>query len=172
MIKLLSEKLHETLNDQMNFEFFSAHAYLAMAAYCSDEGLDGFANFFLVQADEERFHAMKFYKFVNSLGKRAIIKGFDSPNNEFTSLLDVFEKALVQEKEVTKRIYHLSDIAMDDREHATISFLKWFIEEQVEEEDMFNSIIQKLKRIQNDSNAIFMLDTEFLKRTFTPEAEN
>jgi ferritin len=170
-MSMLTEKLHETLNDQMNYEFYSAHAYLAMAAYCSDEGLDGFANFFLVQADEERFHAMKFYNFINSLGKKATIKGFDSPNNEFTSLLDVFEKALSQEKEVTKRIYHLSDIAMDDREHATISFLKWFIEEQVEEEDLFDSIIQKLKRIQNDSNAIFMLDNDFANRTFSPEAK-
>lgn len=169
-MNMLTEKLHETLNDQMNYEFFSAHAYLAMAAYCSDEGLDGFSNFYLVQAEEERFHAMKFYNFINALGKRAVIKGFDSPNNDFSSLLDVFEKALTQEKEVTKRIYHLSDIAMDEREHATISFLKWFIEEQVEEEDMFDSIIQKLKRIQNDSNAIFMLDTEFSKRSFTPSA--
>ncbi|MBM7659666.1 ferritin [Bacillus mesophilus] len=168
---MLSEKLHTTLNEQMNYEFYSAHAYLAMAAYCSDEGLDGFANFFLVQAEEERFHAMKFYNFINALGKRATIKGFDSPNNSFNSLLDVFEKALKQEKEVTNRIYHLSDIALDEREHATINFLKWFIEEQVEEEDLFDSIIQKLKRIHDDSNAIFMLDTEFSKRTFTAEAE-
>jgi ferritin len=168
---MLSEKLHKTLNEQMNYEFYSAHAYLAMAAYCSDEGLDGFANFFLVQADEERFHAMKFYNFINALGKRATIKGFDSPNNNFSSLLDVYEKALKQEKEVTNRIYHLSDIALDEREHATIMFLKWFIEEQVEEEDLFDSIIQKLKRIQDDSNAIFMLDTEFSKRTFTTGAE-
>lgn len=169
MTKLLSEKLLQSLNEQMNFEFFSAHAYMAMAAYCSSEGLDGFANFFLVQAEEERFHAMKFYNFINALGERAIITGFQSPNNEFTSVLDCFEKALAQEKEVTKRIYKLSDIAWDEREHATINFLKWFIDEQVEEEDMFDSIIQKLKRIQNDNNALFMLDNEFAKRTFTPE---
>ncbi|HZG61383.1 MAG TPA: ferritin [Anoxybacillus sp.] len=166
---MLSEKLLQSLNEQMNFEFFSAHSYMAMAAYCSSEGLDGFANFFLVQAEEERFHAMKFYNFINALGERAIITGFQSPNNEFTSVLDCFEKALAQEKEVTKRIYKLSDIAWDEREHATINFLKWFIDEQVEEEDMFDSIIQKLKRIQNDNNALSMLDNEFAKRTFTPE---
>ena len=166
---VLSDKLLKSLNEQMNYEFYSAHSYMAMAAYCSSESLDGFANFFLVQAEEERFHAMKFYNFINALGERAIITGFDSPNNEFTSILDCFEKALTQEKEVTKRIYQLSDIAWDEREHATINFLKWFIDEQVEEEDMFDSIIQKLKRIQNDNNALFMLDTEFSKRTFTPE---
>ncbi|ERN52564.1 ferritin [Alkalihalophilus pseudofirmus] len=165
---MLNDKLLEALNEQMNFEFYSAHTYMAMAAYCSAEGIDGFANFFLVQAEEERFHAMKFYNFINTLGERAVISGFEAPNNEFHSILDVFEKALTQEKVVTKRIYHLSDLAWDVREHATINFLKWFIEEQVEEEDMFDSIIQKLKRIDNDSNAFFMMDNEFAKRTFTP----
>ncbi|OLS35474.1 ferritin [Alkalihalophilus pseudofirmus] len=165
---MLNDKLLEALNEQMNFEFYSAHTYMAMAAYCSAEGIDGFANFFLVQAEEERFHAMKFYNFINTLGERAVISGFETPNNEFRSILDVFEKALTQEKVVTKRIYHLSDLAWDVREHATINFLKWFIEEQVEEEDMFDSIIQKLKRIDNDSNAFFMMDNEFAKRTFTP----
>ncbi|WP_332634184.1 ferritin [Halalkalibacter flavus] len=168
---MLNEKLKKALNDQMNFEFYAAHSYLAMAAYCSDESLDGFANFFLVQAEEERFHAMKFYNFINSLGERATIQSLPEPNNTFTSVLDAFEKALEQEKEVTKKIYHLSDLALDDREHATMTFLKWFIEEQVEEEDLFDSIIQKLKRIDDDSNAFFMLDDEFSKRTFTPEAE-
>lgn len=167
----MSEKLHKGLNDQMNYEFYSAHAYMAIAAYCSSESLDGFANFFLVQAEEERFHAMKLYNFINAMGERAIIDGFEAPNNEFSSVLDGFKKALLQEKEVTKRIYKLSDIALDEREHATINFLKWFIDEQVEEEDMFDSIIQKLKRIENDSNAFFMLDNEFAKRAFTPVAE-
>ncbi|MFC0470546.1 ferritin [Halalkalibacter kiskunsagensis] len=168
---MVKEKLLRALNEQMNFEFYAAHSYLAMAAYCSAESLDGFANFFLVQAEEERFHAMKFYNFINALGERATIKSLCEPNNSFTSVLNAFEKALEQEKEVTKRIYHLSDLALDDREHATMSFLKWFIEEQVEEEDLFDSIIQKLKRIENDSNAFFMLDEEFAKRSFTPEGE-
>ncbi|WP_214482056.1 ferritin [Bacillus sp. SM2101] len=168
---MISKKLLEGLNEQMNFEFYSAHAYMAMAAYCSSESFDGFANFFLVQAEEERFHAMKFYNFINALGERATIIGFPEPNNEFSSLLDAYEKALSHEKEVTKRIYQLSDIALDEREHATINFLKWFIEEQVEEEDLFDSIIQKLKRIENDSNAIFMLDNEFAGRSFSPESE-
>ncbi|MCM3712516.1 ferritin [Halalkalibacter oceani] len=164
---MLNDKLLTALNDQMNYEFYAAHSYLAMAAYCSDESLDGFANFFLVQAEEERFHAMKFYNFINVLGERAVIQALPAPNNEFSSVLDAFEKSLAQEKEVTKKIYHLSDLAWDAREHATINFLKWFIEEQVEEEDLFDSIIQKLKRIDDDSNAFFMLDNEFSKRSFT-----
>ncbi|WP_100374500.1 ferritin [Bacillus sp. FJAT-45037] len=167
---MINDKLLTALNDQMNYEFYSAHTYMAMAAYCSSESLDGFANFFLVQAEEERFHAMKCYNFINAVGKRATVAGFETPNNSFSSVLDVFEKALLQEKEVTKRIYHLSDLALDAREHATINFLKWFIEEQVEEEDLFDGIIHKLKRIDDDSNAFYMIDEEFSKRSFTPPA--
>ncbi|WP_062051855.1 ferritin [Bacillus sp. JCM 19034] len=168
---MLDKQLTKALNDQMNYELYAAHSYVAMAAYCSSESLDGFANFFLVQAEEERFHAMKFYNFINALGERATIQALPEPRNSFSSVQDAFEQALVQEKDVTKKIYHLSDLALDRREHATISFLKWFIEEQVEEEDMFDSIIQKLKRIDNDSNAFIMLDEEFSKRSFTAEAE-
>ncbi len=167
---MLSEKLHKSLNSQMNYEFYSAHTYLAMAAYCTDESYDGFANFFLVQAEEERFHAMKFYTYLSNLGYRATIEGFSNPGNDLASVLDTFEKALQHEKEVTRRIYELSDIAFEEREHATIAFLKWFIDEQVQEEATFDTLISKISRIKNDSNAIFMLDAELANRTFTPLA--
>lgn len=166
---MLSEQLHQQLNEQMNYEFYSSNVYLAMAAYCSHESLDGFANFFIVQSDEERFHALKIYHFLNSLGKRASISAYQAPHNDFDSVLACFEQGLSHEKEVTKRIYTLSDLALNEREHATIHFLKWFIDEQVEEEDTFDTIIQKLKRIENDSNAFFMMDAEFAERTFTPD---
>lgn len=168
---MMNETLHKALNDQMNFEFYSSQVYLAMAAYLSAESLDGFANFFIVQAEEEKFHAMKIYAFLNNRGKRATVSGMETPKNEYHSVLEVFEEGYKHEVEVTKRFYHLSDIAMNDREHATIQFLKWFIDEQVEEESMFDSIIQKLKRIDKDSNAFFMMDAEFAKRSFTPPAE-
>jgi ferritin len=167
---LLNDSLSQALNDQMNFEFYSSHVYLAMAAYCSAESLDGFANFYIVQAEEERFHAMKIYKFLNDRGRRAVLFGMNDPKNDYVSMLDVFERAYEHEQIVTKRIYDLSDIAMNEREHATIQFLKWFIDEQVEEEAMFDTIINKLKRIDKDSNAFFMMDTEFSQRVFTPPA--
>ena len=165
---MMNVTLSEAVNDQLNFELYSAHVYLAIAAYCSAESLDGFANFFIVQAEEERFHAMKMYKYLNDRGKRVKLIGMGTPNNDYSSVLEAFEHAYHHEQEVTKRIYHLSDLAMNDREHATIQFLKWFIDEQVEEESMFDSIINKLKRIDKDSNAFFMLDTEFAARTFVP----
>lgn len=164
---MLSKKLTDALNEQMNYEFYSAHVYLATAAYCSAKSLDGFANFFLVQAEEERYHAMKFYNFINDMGERASISAMDQPANTFTDMLDAFEHSLSHEKEVTGRIYHLADLAMDEREHATLTFLNWFIDEQVEEEASFDTLIQRLKRIQHDSHAFEMLDIELSKRTFT-----
>lgn len=168
---MLSEKLHAALNAQMNYEFYSAHAYLAMAAYCTDESYDGFANFFLVQSEEERFHAMKFYNYLSDMGYPATIEGFSNPGNDFASVLDAFEQALKHEKKVTRRIYELSDIALEEREHATMAFLKWFIDEQVEEEATFNTLIAKISRIKNDLSAVFMLDAELANRTFTPPVE-
>ncbi|WP_340023366.1 ferritin [Paenibacillus sp. FSL K6-1096] len=167
----MKDQLMNTLNEQMNFEFYSAHVYLAMAAYCSGESLDGFANFFLVQAEEERFHAMKIYKFLNDRDYRATLAALPEPNNEYSSMLDAFEHAYAHEQQNTKKFYHLADLALDAREHATIYFLKWFIDEQVEEEALFSNIIAKLKRIETDSNAFYMLDAEFAARSFTPPAE-
>ena len=167
----MKDELAKALNEQMNFEFYSAHVYLAMAAYCSDDNLDGFANFFIVQAEEERFHAMKIYKFLNDRGRRATLMALGEPNNDYKSVLDAFEQGYAHEMENTRRFYNLSDLAINDREHATINFLKWFIDEQVEEEALFDGIINKLKRIDKDSNAFYMLDSEFAARTFTPPAE-
>lgn len=162
---MMSKKLAEGLNEQMNNEFHAAHVYLATAAYCSNESFDGFADFYLAQAEEEREHAMKFYNFIVDMGQEASIQALPEPNNEFTSILDTFEKSLEHEKHVTKQIYTLADMALDEREHATMTFLNWFIDEQVEEEASFDGIIQKIKRIENDSNAFYMLENELAKRS-------
>ena len=165
---MLSERLLEELNQQITYEFDSAHIYLAMAAHCASEDLDGFANFFIVQAEEERFHAMKFFNFVNDMGGRVKLGGMQMPKQEYASMLDVFQHALKHEEFVTSRIYLLSDIAMEEKEHATASLLKWFIDEQVEEESTMGKIIKKLQRIGNDSHGLYMLDGELAARTFTP----
>lgn len=165
---MLSEKLVELINKQINYEFFSEHAYLAMSAYCADQDLDGFANFFRVQAEEERFHAMKLFDYVIDMNARVIIKNNPEPRNDFESILEVFKSALEHERSNTRNIYEIADAATDERNHATISFLKWFIDEQVEEESLMNSLIKKLERIGNDSAALYMLDTELAARTFTP----
>ncbi|MCJ7688262.1 MAG: ferritin [Clostridiaceae bacterium] len=165
---MISERLLRELNNQINFEFYSTHIYLAMAAYCAAEDFDGFANFFKVQAEEEKFHAMKFYNYVNEMNGRVLLEGMPTPQNEFKSFLNVFEVALAHEKIVTSRIYNLTDIATEEREHATISLLKWFVDEQVEEESNFTAIIKKLTRIKDDPASLYMLDTELAARVFVP----
>ncbi|SDK13593.1 ferritin [Natronincola ferrireducens] len=168
---MLSEKLAKEFNDQFKYEAASANYYLAMAAYCKDLDLEGFANFFIVQAEEERFHAMKFFDFINELGNRVIVQGFEDPKNDFSSLEEVFTDALNHEKFVTSRINLLMDIAIQEKNYAAVSFLNWFIDEQVEEEAMMTTIINKIKRIGENSHAIYMLDNELAQRTFTPPAE-
>ncbi len=166
---MLSEKLLEELNLQIKHELYSAHYYLAMAAYCEGEDLSGFSNFFLEQAKEEKFHAMKFFDFVNEMDGRVKILGLEEPENDFGSPLEVFKAALEHEKFVTGRIYELMDIAMEEKEHATISFLKWFIDEQIEEENMMKDIIASLERVQEKAEGLYMIDKELGQRVFSPE---
>lgn len=168
---MLSENLLKELNEQITYEFYSSHLYLSMAAYCYAQDLDGFANFFIVQAEEEKFHAMKFFNFINDMDGKITMQGLDNPTESYSAILEVFEKSYKHEKFVTSRIYKLMDIAMADHEHATVSFLKWFIDEQIEEENTFKTLIQKLKRAGSDQNMIYMLDTEAFQRVFTPPAQ-
>lgn len=165
---MLSDKLFKALNDQVNFELYSEYVYLAMSAYCESQDLKGFANFFKVQAQEERFHAMKFFDYIYQMGGRVILHAIPEPANEYEDILSVFNAGYHHEHEVTKRIYNLADIATEEREHATMSLLKWFIDEQVEEEDTFNTLIKRLQRIGGNSAAFFMLDDELAMRVFTP----
>jgi ferritin len=167
---MLSERLLTALNDQVNFEFYSEYSYIAMAAYCEAQDMPGFANFFKVQAQEERFHAMKFYDYIYQMNGNVTLNSLEKPEGEFSDVLDVFRHGFTHEKEVTKRIYNLMDIATDEREHATISLLKWFIDEQVEEENTFNTIIKRLQRIIDSPAALYLLDEELAARTFTPPA--
>lgn len=165
---MISDKLFSALNDQVNYEFYSAQIYLAMQAYCASEDLNGFANFFKVQVEEERFHASKFFDYIIDMNGKVIITGFENPDTDFNSMLTVFKNTLEHEQIVTKRIYNLMDIATEEKEHATISFLKWFIDEQIEEEKTDNSIIKRLARIGEDKAALYMLDAELMLRVFTP----
>lgn len=167
---MLSDRLLAELNEQIMHEFFSAQYYIAMAGYCADQDLNGFENFFLAQEQEERFHAMKIYNFINERSARVDIKGFEDPKNDFESIEEVFEEALGHEKFVTSRFYKMMDIAIEEKEHITISFLKWFLDEQVEEEDMMSSILAKVRRFGEHGAGIMMLDKELAQRVFTPPA--
>ncbi|WP_088007434.1 ferritin [Indiicoccus explosivorum] len=161
---MLPENLTQALNDQFNNELQAAHAYKAMAAYFSEKGYHGFANFFLVQSQEEHEHAMKFYEFLVTMAEKPQMQALNEPKNSFANSMEVMESALSQEKDVTKRIYDLVGIADETHEHATLSFLDWFIEEQMEEEKMFRDIIARLKGIQEGGEYFLKMDDEFAAR--------
>ncbi len=168
---MLSEKLLSKMNEQITHEFFSAHYYLAMAAYFTKEDLDGFANFFIVQAEEERSHAMKFFNFINDQGEEAVITGFKDPKIDFKSAEEIFTLALEHEKLVSSLINELMALAQEEKHYPSISFLQWFIDEQVEEEANMSKLLSKVKRVGEKGHGILMLDKEMASRTFTPEAE-
>lgn len=169
---MLSTTLANALNKQVNNEFDAAHAYVAMAAYCDYHSYQGFSNFYLQQAEEERFHAMKIFNYLNDRGVQVKITSTSAPKTDFNSILDTFETALRQEKAVTNNFYKLTDLALAEKEHATISFLNWFLDEQVEEESTFDTHIDYLKRFKEDKNALYLYEKELGKRDFSANVED
>lgn len=167
----LSAKLAEAINEQINKEIFSEYYYLSMAAYFESENLPGFANFFIVQAEEERFHAMKFFHYLNERGARVILKAIDQPKTEFNSALEVFELAYEHETFVSDSINKLMDVAISENDHAAKGFIQWYVDEQVEEEASMDDYVNRLKRIGDHNYGVFMLDKELAGRTFTPPAK-
>ncbi|MGL4624286.1 MAG: ferritin [Culicoidibacterales bacterium] len=163
----LSPAVATALNVQMNYEFESAHVYLAMAAYASELGLDGFVNFFQVQYQEEVAHAQKFFQYINDRNGRVEIQGFTTPQKEFSSILEAFEVALHHEEGVSSRIHEIVKQAHAETDYFTVSFLEWFIKEQVEEESNFHNLISKIKLLQ-DGAGLYLLDQELQTRTFKP----
>ncbi|MBS3742236.1 MAG: ferritin [Candidatus Cloacimonetes bacterium] len=168
---MISKNLEKAINEQINKELYSEYLYMAMAAYLDANDLDGFAHFFKMQGDEERFHAMKLYNFLDERGGRIILKAIEKPDHEFDSVIDIFEKAYKHEQYVTKLINNLMDLAIKENDHATKSMLDWFVDEQVEEEASMEHLLNKLKMIGGKGNGMLMLDKELGTRTFTPEEE-
>lgn len=167
---MLSEKLEAALNDQMNWEIYSAHIYLSMSAHFAQEGLGGISKWMYAQYQEEMFHAMKFFDYINEAGGHAKLGTIDAPPVSWESPLAAFENALEHEQGVTARINDIANLAMDERNHAVGIFLQWFIAEQVEEEDSVGDIVGKLKLV-GDGGGLFMLDRDLGVRVFTAPAK-
>ncbi len=167
---MLSAKLEDALNAQMNWEIYSAHIYLSMASHFSKEGMTGFSAWMYAQYQEEMFHAMRFFNYINEAGGQAKLGNIEAPQHSWESPLAAFEDALEHEKGVTARINDLANLAMDERNHAVGIFLQWFISEQVEEEDTVSDAVGKLKMV-GDGGGLFMLDRDLGTRVFTPPTD-
>ncbi|KMT22301.1 ferritin [Clostridium cylindrosporum] len=164
---MLKEHLLKKLNEQVNFEFYSSYTYLAMASYAESMDLSGIANFFRIQAQEELFHAMKLYDYIFQKGGTVELDTIEKPDSNYNGIVDLFKKGYEHEQLVTSRIYSLVDIATEEKEHATLSLLRWFVDEQVEEENNFNTLLKKISKSVDNPAALYMLDTELAARVFT-----
>jgi len=168
---MLSEKMENALNGQLNAEMYSGYMYLSMNAYFKSINLDGFANWMHYQAQEELTHAMKFYDFIISRGGRVKLAEIDAPPNTWDSPLAVFEATLEHEQKVTGLINDLVEMALAEHDHASNIFLQWFVSEQVEEEENVGGVLEQLKLMGEAKGGLFMMDRELAKRSAGGGAE-
>jgi len=161
---MISDELTDQLNQQIKEELQSEFYYLGMAAYFRGEDWEGFAHFMEVQAEEEHEHAMKFYQFLDEVGKTIVIPEVEKPSISYESIEDVFETALKQEQHITQRVHQLVELAREQNDYEAESILQWFVDEQVEEENLMDNILQKVRRAGDDTAALLILDEEFGNR--------
>ncbi len=167
---MIGKKMVDALNEQVNAEMYSAYLYLSMESYFKSLNLNGFANWMRVQTQEEMMHAMKIYDFINERDGRVTLKPIEGPPTNWESPLAVFEAVYAHEQKVTGLINKLVDLAIEEKDHATNTFLQWFVNEQVEEESSADEKVQQLKMMEKAPGGMFMLDRELGQRVFTPPA--
>ncbi|MCP4640541.1 MAG: ferritin [bacterium] len=161
---MISKKMEKALNKQLNLELYSAYIYAAMAADFESKSLDGMSHWMEMQVQEETAHATKFYKYIMEAGGKIALEAIDKPQASYATPLKAFETALKHERVVSKSINKLVDVAKAESDHATDTFLQWFVSEQVEEESNADAIIQKLKMIGDAGHGVFMMDRELQQR--------
>jgi ferritin len=161
---LLDKTVQDAMNDQIKNELYSAYQYLAMSAYCESMNLPGFAHWMRVQFQEEMEHALKFYDFIQARRGRVLLQAVEQPVNDFHSPLEAFEQALEHEQKVTSQINDLYELAVSENDYASQTFLQWFVTEQVEEEKNVGDVVETLKMVGDQSEALFLLDRELSKR--------
>jgi ferritin len=161
---MADKKLNKDINEQIKHELDSSYLYLSMASYCESINLNGFASWMKSQSTEEYEHAMKFYNFLQERGADVEFLQIDKPPKSFGAPLELFKKALKNEQKVTKLIHNLYETALEEKDYPAQVMLHWFIEEQVEEEDMVTGIIEKLKMAGDQGAALLMMDRHLAQR--------
>ena len=165
---MISEKMQNAFNEQINKEFYSEFLYLAMKSYFANLNLQGFVNWFDVQVQEERAHAFGMYDYVLERGGNVELYTIDKPEIEGNDIISIFEQVLKHEQYVTSRINYLADVADEVKDRAAMSFIDWYIKEQVEEEASVEKILKTLRLIKDDKKALLMLDKDLAARVFNP----
>jgi ferritin len=167
---MLSKKVEDTLNKQIKIEGESSQIYLAMACWAEFKGLEGVSNFMYEQSNEEREHMLKLVKFVNERGGHAKISELQEPNKTFNSFQEMFEKLLKHELFVSQSINELVHITLEEKDYATHNFLQWYVSEQIEEEAVARSILDKINLIGDDKGGLYLFDRDIKTLTVTTVA--
>ena len=164
---MMKEKVHELLNQQINKEFYSAYLYLDFSNYFEEVGLDGFANWYKIQAQEERDHAMLFYQYLQNENQKVTLEAIAKPDKTFSSHMDVLKAGLEHEEYVTSLINDIYAAAYNVKDFRTMQFLDWFVKEQGEEETNANDLITKMELFGSDPKSLYMLNQELAARVYT-----
>ncbi len=159
-----SQQVLNEMNDQIKHELYSAYLYLSMAAHFEAENLLGFAQWMKAQSKEELAHAMKFYEFIHDRNGRVTLQGIDQPPSQFGDPASIFQQSFEHEQFITGRIDNIYEVAQKEKDYAAISFLKWFVDEQVEEEKNVTQILETLKLVGNNPAGLFMIDRQLAAR--------
>jgi ferritin len=158
---MLSKKIESELNKQVKYEAKASFFYLSIASWCEQKRLNGAASFYYLHAEEERTHMLKIFKYINEMGGHALVPELKEPEKDFKNILDIVEKSLESEKSVTASIHKLSEQAREDKDYGTYNFIQFFVDEQREEEILFNNVLDKIHLIGMDGQGLYYIDKEF-----------
>ena len=163
----MNEKIAFLLNQQINKELYSAYLYLDMSNYYDDLDLDGFANYYMIQAQEERDHAMLFLKYMQEVGLKVTLEAIDKPDLVFNAPIDPLVAAAEHERYVTALINDIYHECYENRDYRTMKFLDWFVDEQMEEEENADKMVSRYKLFGQDPKGLYLLDQEYAARVYT-----
>lgn len=165
---MLSKKIEAALNTQIELEAASSNTYLAMASWAEVQGLSGVASFLYGHSDEERMHSTKLIKFVNERGGHGIVPSLKAPSAKYKSVMDVFEGVLKHEEKVSQSINELVDLCLKEKDYSTHNFLQWYVTEQIEEESLARTNVDKLKMMGGEKAALYFFDRDMAALAATP----
>lgn len=164
---MLDKKVVELLNQQINKELYSAYLYLDFSNYCMDQGLDGFGNWYKVQTQEERDHALLFIQYLQNNGEKVVLDTIEKPGIQLSDVKTVLEEGLKHEQYVTSLIHNIYDAAYSVKDFRTMQFLDWFVKEQGEEENNAENLVKKYQLFGGDPKSLYMLDSELGARVYS-----
>ena len=163
----MNDKIAALLNDQINKEFYSAYLYLDMANYYSELDLDGYENYYMIQAQEERDHALLFMKYMQNNGLKVTLEAIGKPDKTYASVIDPLVAAAEHERYVTALINEIYHEAHQAKDYRTMKFLDWFVDEQMEEEENADKMVSRYRLFGQDPKGLYLLDQEYAARVYT-----